>query len=451
MAEEFHTGVCSGSWPWNAMRGSFEGAPMSAAACSAAASDAGSFGWGLEMMESKTRSDEESAGASASGGSTFTFLGSPGVHASDPMAGAGGFLMEQTVPVAGSGVALPSMDWNQANSLRSNRKIGGGFQAMLQDNLSSSRPYLFQETSMDSDQTHKGTDNQWNRFKDFNQAFMTHQTHLNSGGGCGSGADAGFQGVPFACPPSPTLLHDLLDQDMKPQTSTFNTSSANFMSPASYRSSSGEPPRFPHFLKSSPLRHQHQLSSDHLQFSSENPSFWNASTQAHFSTQQAFDKPSHSATMTGKPNSEGARDSSSTTAKKSASNEPAFKKTRIETPSPLPTFKVRKEKLGDRITALQQLVSPFGKTDTASVLHEAIEYIKFLHDQVGVLSTPYLKNGPAMQHNQKPDKFKDGADGLKQDLRSRGLCLVPVSATFPVVSEPTTADFWTPTFGGTYR
>jgi hypothetical protein len=83
---------------------------------------------------------------------------------------------------------------------------------------------------------------------------------------------------------------------------------------------------------------------------------------------------------------------------------------------------VRKEKLGDRITALQQLVSPFGKvsfwifllfsnstltiaslcfvirlkahpmvmysylfqTDTASVLHEAIEYIKFLHDQATV-------------------------------------------------------------------
>uniref|UniRef100_A0ACD5T8V1 Uncharacterized protein n=1 Tax=Avena sativa TaxID=4498 RepID=A0ACD5T8V1_AVESA len=60
----------------------------------------------------------------------------------------------------------------------------------------------------------------------------------------------------------------------------------------------------------------------------------------------------------------------------------AAKKPRTETPSPMPTFKVRKEKLGDRITALQQLVSPFGKTDTASVLHEAIGYIKFLHDQV---------------------------------------------------------------------
>ncbi|CAH2041588.1 unnamed protein product [Thlaspi arvense] len=80
--------------------------------------------------------------------------------------------------------------------------------------------------------------------------------------------------------------------------------------------------------------------------------------------------------------------------------QPMFKRPRIETPSPLPTFKVRKEKLGDRVTALQQLVSPFGKTDTASVLHEAIEYIKFLHEQVSVLSTPYMKNGAPIQHQE---------------------------------------------------
>ncbi|OMO84495.1 hypothetical protein COLO4_22016 [Corchorus olitorius] len=40
--------------------------------------------------------------------------------------------------------------------------------------------------------------------------------------------------------------------------------------------------------------------------------------------------------------------------------------------SPCPTLKVRKEKLGDRIAALQKMVAPFGKTDTASVLTEAI-------------------------------------------------------------------------------
>ncbi|KAK4368345.1 hypothetical protein RND71_012137 [Anisodus tanguticus] len=119
--------------------------------------------------------------------------------------------------------------------------------------------------------------------------------------------------------------------------------------------------------------------------------------------------------------------SSSVTKHISTNDEPTYKRPRIDTPSPLPTFKVRKEKLGDRITALQQLVSPFGKTDTASVLQEAIEYINFLHDQVNVKE-----------------------QGLKQGLRSKGLCLVPISSTFPVAAE-TTMDFWTPTLGGTFR
>ncbi|KAL6511799.1 hypothetical protein OROGR_021396 [Orobanche gracilis] len=71
--------------------------------------------------------------------------------------------------------------------------------------------------------------------------------------------------------------------------------------------------------------------------------------------------------------------------------ENATKKSRLEGRASCPPFKVRKEKLGDRISALQQLVAPFGKTDTASVLMEAIGYIKFLQDQVETLSVPYMK------------------------------------------------------------
>nr|XP_004234582.1 transcription factor bHLH112-like [Solanum lycopersicum] len=129
---------------------------------------------------------------------------------------------------------------------------------------------------------------------------------------------------------------------------------------------------------------------------------------------------------------------------KNNTNEQTNKRQRIETPSSLPTFKVRKEKLGDRITALQQLVSPFGKTDTASVLQEAIEYINFLHDQVNVFSNRYMKNGPPTQHQQ----VKELQEGLKQGLRSKGLCLVPISSTFPLAAE-TTMEFWTPTLMGT--
>ncbi|KAI3774473.1 hypothetical protein L1987_49029 [Smallanthus sonchifolius] len=56
---------------------------------------------------------------------------------------------------------------------------------------------------------------------------------------------------------------------------------------------------------------------------------------------------------------------------------------------PSPVLKARKENMSDRITELQQLVSPFGKAP-------------------------------------------------KQDLRSQGLCLVPVSSTSPVTNQPTT-------------
>ncbi|KAL5570164.1 hypothetical protein UlMin_026739 [Ulmus minor] len=44
--------------------------------------------------------------------------------------------------------------------------------------------------------------------------------------------------------------------------------------------------------------------------------------------------------------------------------------------------KDKKENLGEYIVALQQLVSPYGNTDTASVLNEAMEYIQFLNEQV---------------------------------------------------------------------
>ncbi|KAJ4763579.1 basic helix-loop-helix (bHLH) DNA-binding superfamily protein [Rhynchospora pubera] len=140
---------------------------------------------------------------------------------------------------------------------------------------------------------------------------------------------------------------------------------------------------------------------------------------------------------------------SSSMIKRKTENNSTLKKPRMDSPAPLPTFKVRKEKLGDRITALQQLVSPFGKTDTASVLHETIEYIKFLHDQVGVLSAPYLKNGHQMQQIKNLENPKEN-EGAKRDLISRGLCLVPISSTFAVASD-VPVDIWAPVFGASFR
>ncbi|KAG2729029.1 hypothetical protein I3760_01G231500 [Carya illinoinensis] len=151
------------------------------------------------------------------------------------------------------------------------------------------------------------------------------------------------------------------------------------------------------------------------------------------------------------------------------------KKARVQSSSSQKPLKVRKEKLGDRITALHQLVSPFGKTDTASVLLEAIGYIRFLLGQIEALSSPYFGNTSNNLRNQQrvqgerncvfPEdpgqlvndaclKRKGSAANLqdsqdkppKEDLRSRGLCLVPVSCTQHVGSD-NGADYWAPAFG----
>ncbi|KAK7340862.1 hypothetical protein VNO77_21578 [Canavalia gladiata] len=92
----------------------------------------------------------------------------------------------------------------------------------------------------------------------------------------------------------------------------------------------------------------------------------------------------------------------------------------------------RNQKLSDKITILQKLVSPFGKTDTASVLHEASLYIKLLQAQIRtlfqMLSFSYISTTKA------PHKQECG-DKLLIDLRSKGLCLVPISVTQTVTME----------------
>ncbi|XP_062208860.1 transcription factor bHLH111-like [Phragmites australis] len=81
----------------------------------------------------------------------------------------------------------------------------------------------------------------------------------------------------------------------------------------------------------------------------------------------------------------------------------------------------RSQKLGDKITALQQLVSPYGKTDTASVLHETATCIKRLHELIQILTASYPEIGsPASQQDTGEE---EGATGLHR----RGLCLAPLS------------------------
>ncbi|XP_027168531.1 transcription factor bHLH68-like isoform X2 [Coffea eugenioides] len=91
---------------------------------------------------------------------------------------------------------------------------------------------------------------------------------------------------------------------------------------------------------------------------------------------------------------------------------------------------------------------PALKTDTASVLSEAIGYIRFLQAQIEALSSPYLGNvsggsGSMGQGHQQQSVVQD----RPKDLKSRGLCLVPISCTQHVGSD-NGADYWAPALGG---
>ncbi|CAL0320750.1 unnamed protein product [Lupinus luteus] len=122
-------------------------------------------------------------------------------------------------------------------------------------------------------------------------------------------------------------------------------------------------------------------------------------------------------------------------------NQRPHKMNKADNPTSTGHAKQRKEKLGERIAVLQQLVSPFGKTDTASVLHEAMGYIKFLQDQVQLLCSPYLQR----LHSSNPNLGigDNNGDEVTKDLRSKGLCLIPMECTVHMASS-NGADFWSP-------
>ncbi|XP_077220518.1 transcription factor bHLH112-like isoform X2 [Tasmannia lanceolata] len=447
MADDFQAGICSGNW-WNSERNRSN---ESSLPCSTVLND---VGWvPSDLSDIKMRSCEESASVSRN---PIVFQDAQNSQSSDSVGGST-VLIDSTLQMAGFGLSPQSINWNQ-DILPCSGRAESSYHEMLQEESAQVQkdwsPKIFSSRAEDSS------------FKQINQGFTLKQQCLNSGSSAGD-CTVTCQGLPsnnfsmnlgsYVLPS--TLLQGFFEPDLQPHQIPYeNLRAMNYQSPVTYCTNSNEfslPtwPKIPQFLQNSPPKQQ---PSNQLHFSN-NAAFWNASTSGlndfrssffpstsgQFVTQTFEEKPNCSS-VTSKMNIEEVRDSCLTMTK---SSEPAFKRPRIETPSPLPTFKVRKEKLGDRITALQQLVSPFGKTDTASVLVEAIDYIKFLHDQV--LSTPYMKNGAPIQHQQSSDKSKD-PEGPKQDLRSRGLCLVPISSTFPVTNE-TTTDFWTPTFGGTFR
>ncbi|KAK6934363.1 hypothetical protein RJ641_034518 [Dillenia turbinata] len=462
MADEFQTGICGGNW-WDTSRNRYNSGsspPTSSSSSTVLNNNVQNFGW--QQGDRSTTIDSSSMSTTSM------------VNSQDNSAGntdASSVITDQNLQIMGLGLSCQGIDWNQ--TLIRGGKSESSFRSMLQEDLSSSSTNFQQESGMVAPHDHHHQV-QWRHTSSRGFSLDEQQQHQYNSQGNTMNNIQGNIATSFQMDsarvyggnPS-SILQELLGSDhqtqQQQQQSPFEnrTPLNNYQYQGNYGMSSNTEvlmpswSKFPQFLKTSPPKQQPSpLNQFHF---SNNTPYWNASAtaaamnvdirpgffpslQSQFTTPSFDDKSKNILEVR----------ESSTVAKKSNSTEPSSaKRPRSETSSTLPAFKVRKEKMGDRITALQQLVSPFGKTDTASVLSEAIEYIKFLHEQVSVLSTPYMKSGASIQHQLNSDKSKD-PEGPKQDLRSRGLCLMPLSSTFPVAHE-TTVDFWTPTFGGTFR
>ncbi|CAL9151475.1 unnamed protein product [Musa hybrid cultivar] len=129
--------------------------------------------------------------------------------------------------------------------------------------------------------------------------------------------------------------------------------------------------------------------------------------------------------------------------------------------------RLRRERIAERMKALQELVPNANKTDKASMLDEIIDYVKFLQLQVKVLSMSRLGGAAAVaplvadmasegQSGAGRDGANDGAAGssdsltvtehqvakmMEEDmgsamqyLQGKGLCLMPISLASAISS-----------------
>lgn len=421
MAEEFQqSGICSGNW-WNSDRINGSNSLPFSTGTNDVGFNSYVGSWrhnntsidhhhhhypisSLEMNKTRSSTDE-SGGTSLSGSSSIVYQDIQKPQESDSVGHEGGgnssdsILMDSTLQMMGfslSSSSVPSLDWNNQNYLSNNNRSRNG-----------------RADEGDDDQVLKDWSNDLKSFNscggsggEDSSSTITSLKQINNGFALdeqqqqpqSSDCTVTCEGLPtsfpinsstlYGCPT--TLLQGLFEPDhnLPPpsgasypdenRTMDFNNPSlTNYIMNSSNDLSSNNTTwqKFSHqFLKTttSPPQLQPTSNNQSLYFSNDAP-FWNASAASMTNDRSSFlpssqqiqlltssfeeNKP-YPSNHTVKPKkSEEVRDSSS--ALKKSNNEPSFKRPRIETP--LPTFKVRKEKLGDRITALQQLVSPFGK------------------------------------------------------------------------------------------
>ncbi|KAF8657718.1 hypothetical protein HU200_059875 [Digitaria exilis] len=123
--------------------------------------------------------------------------------------------------------------------------------------------------------------------------------------------------------------------------------------------------------------------------------------------------------------------------------------------------RLRRERIAERMKALQELVPNANKTDKATMLDEIIDYVKFLQLQVKVLSMSRLggagavaplvadmssegrgggapatagSDGLAVTEQQVAKLMEDDMGTAMQYLQGKGLCLMPVSLASAISS-----------------
>ncbi|KAK3155596.1 hypothetical protein QOZ80_2BG0205290 [Eleusine coracana subsp. coracana] len=123
--------------------------------------------------------------------------------------------------------------------------------------------------------------------------------------------------------------------------------------------------------------------------------------------------------------------------------------------------RLRRERIAERMKALQELVPNANKTDKASMLDEIIDYVKFLQLQVKVLSMSRLGGASAVaplvanmssEGNGSGNGSENGCSSLRlteqqvaklmeedmgsamQYLQGKGLCLMPISLASAISS-----------------
>ncbi|GJN24734.1 hypothetical protein PR202_gb12492 [Eleusine coracana subsp. coracana] len=139
---------------------------------------------------------------------------------------------------------------------------------------------------------------------------------------------------------------------------------------------------------------------------------------------------------------------------------------------PAPRPKLRRERIAERIRALQELVPNTNKTDRAAMLDEILDYVKFLRLQVKVLSMSRLggagavaqlvadiplsvkgeaSDGGSTQHiwekwstdgteKQVAKLMEQDIGAAMQFLQSKALCMMPISLAMAIYDTQHTQE-----------